>query len=68
MDVNPNFNGAWQCLFAMGLCYEKMAKNGDMPEVDALDAAKKGYQMLLEKNPDWPVKQYAVRWLEQYGN
>jgi len=68
MDINPNFNRAWQCLLTMGLCYEKMAKNGDMPKVDALDAAKKSYQMLLEKNPDWPVKQYALRWLEQYGN
>ena len=66
MDTDPDFEKASKCLFGVGRCYEKMAKNGDMPEDQALDAARKCYLQMLEKYPDEPEKQYITRWLKEH--
>ncbi|MDD5135215.1 MAG: tetratricopeptide repeat protein [Phycisphaerae bacterium] len=68
IETDPNFAKASSCLFAAGQCYEKMAKSGDIPQNQTLDAAEKCYLQVMAKQPGEFEKQYIKRWLEQREN
>ncbi len=63
----PDFELAANAQFAVGRCYEKMWRGGEMTKQGADAKTKEAFEKLLNKWPDCQAAPIAAKWLARHG-